>query len=120
MNSMVNRKIRHLSRGRRNDFFNSNVFKLSFCAFAVIFMCFVIILNVTATNSVDNVNKQYKSICIDEGDTLWDIAEEHNNQTLSCISNNEYIEDVMTINNLSGDSITAGNYIIVPVYVAGE
>lgn len=120
MNSMVNRKIRHLSRGRRNDFFNSNVFKLSFCAFAVIFMCFAIILNVTATNSVDNVNKQYKSICIDEGDTLWDIAEEHNNQTLSCISNNEYIEDVMSINNLSGDSITAGNYIIVPVYVAGE
>lgn len=99
---------------------NVNIFKLSFCVFVVIFVCLATILNVTASNSVKNVDKQYKSILINEGDTLWNIAQQHNNQTLSCISNSEYIEDVMSINNISGDSITAGNYIIVPIYVAEQ
>lgn len=105
---------------KRRSKINVNVFKLSFFAFVVIFASLATILSVTASNSVNNVEKQYKSILIDEGDTLWNIAQEHNNQTLSCISNSEYIEDIMSINNISGDNITAGNYIIVPIYVAEE
>lgn len=111
-----------LSKRRKNrrSLFNANVFKLSFCAFIIVFVCLAAIINVTASNSIENVSKQYKSILIDEGDTLWNIAEINNNQTLSCISHNEYIEDVMAINNISSESITAGNYIIIPIYVAQE
>lgn len=100
--------------------FKNPLFKISFGICVALFISLSAIINATASNSVENVDKQYKSVLINDGDTLWDIAAEHNNQALSCISNSEYVEDIMDINNISGDTITAGNYIIVPIYVAGH
>ena len=102
---------------RQSGIINSKLFKISFMVFFAIFLCVAGILNITAEGSDRPVQKQYKSIQIEEGDTLWSIAIEYNDEALSNDSTNEYIEDIKSINNLvRDDKITAGNYIIVPVY----
>lgn len=104
-------------RSRRHSVINNKLFRISFVAFIVLFICVAGILNITAEGSNKPASKQYKSIQIVEGDTLWSIALEYNDEALSNDSTEEYIEDIKAINNLAGgDKITAGNYIIVPVY----
>ena len=94
--------------------------KVSFFVSIIIFLCFAAIQGVSAIGSVNSVDTQYRSVLISDGDTLWDIADEHNDKDLSDMSNKEYIKEIERINKISSDSITAGNYIIVPVYVAAE
>lgn len=103
---------------RQSSIINSRLFKISFMAFLVLFICVAGILNITAEGSEKPVHKQYKSIQIEEGDSLWSIALEYNDEALSNNSTEEYIEDIKSINNLiRDDKITAGNYIIVPIYI---
>ncbi len=103
---------------RQSSIINSRLFKISFMAFLVLFICVAGILNITAEGSEKTVHKQYKSIQIEEGDSLWSIAREYNDEALSNNSTEEYIEDIKSINNLiRDDKITAGNYIIVPIYI---
>ena len=61
--------------------------------------------------------KYYKSICIEEGDTLWDIAEEYMDGM--DMSHEEYIREICELNNICKDDIHAGDYIIVS-YCSGE
>lgn len=59
--------------------------------------------------------KYYKSIVIERGDTLWGFADEYgigNNYE----SHQEYVDEVIRMNGLSGDSITTGQSIIIPYY----
>ncbi len=109
-------------RARRSrGIINNRLFRISFVAFLAVFICVAGILSITAKGSERPVQKQYKSIQIEEGDTLWSIALEYNDSNLSKNSTSEYIDDILHINNLvRDDKITAGNYIIVPVYVALE
>lgn len=59
--------------------------------------------------------KYYKSIVVESGDTLWNLAEEYG--VLEHYgSHQEYIDEVMRMNGLSDDQITAGQYIIIPYY----
>lgn len=109
---------RKVQKGR--GLMNRNLIKLSFGGFLVFFICMAALINVMAQGSDLNVKKQYKSILIDEGDTLWNIAEENNNCDISGVSISDYIEDIKSINNLNQDQITAGNYIIIPVYYIAE
>ncbi|MCM1125072.1 MAG: LysM peptidoglycan-binding domain-containing protein [Lachnospiraceae bacterium] len=59
--------------------------------------------------------KYYKSISVETGDTLWSLAEEY-----SCPeyyeSYQEYIDEVIRMNGLPDDRITAGQYLIIPYY----
>ena len=56
--------------------------------------------------------KYYKSIEIDENDTLWSIAKEYAPD--SDIEN--YIAEVEEMNGIDGNQIHTGDYIIVPYY----
>lgn len=58
--------------------------------------------------------KYFKCITIEYGETLTDIA--HKNMTEEYHSVNDYINEVMSINNLSSDSITSGATLVVPYY----
>lgn len=59
--------------------------------------------------------KYYKSIVVESGDTLWNLAEEYS--VLEYYgSHQEYIDEVMQMNGLSDDKITAGQYIIIPYF----
>ncbi|MGO5052306.1 LysM peptidoglycan-binding domain-containing protein [Lachnospiraceae bacterium LCP25S3_G4] len=53
----------------------------------------------------------YKSIELNEGDTLWSIAEKYTNGEYHSILN--YIADLKEINNLKNDDIKAGQLLTV-------
>ena len=60
-------------------------------------------------------DKYYTQVCIDEGDSLWSIAQSH--ITPEYDSSSDYITEVMSINHLTdADCIHAGNYLVVPYY----
>ena len=58
------------------------------------------------------MKKYYKSIQIEDGDTLWNIANNHKNEE----SIKAYISDLKEINNLKSDAMTACQYLTVPYY----
>ena len=65
-------------------------------------------------NSQQTLHKYYKTICVESGDTLWDIAGEYVQNTR--ISRQEYIEELCKINGICEDEIYAGEYIVVVYY----
>ena len=64
------------------------------------------------------VNKYYKTIYVEAGDTLWDIAGEYVEGT--DVSRQEYIEEVCRLNGLKADEIQAGEHIVVAYYEMGK
>ena len=58
--------------------------------------------------------KYYKSIEIENGDTLWTLADTYAGEQYA--STQDYIDEVIHINHLSDDTIIAGQYLIVPYY----
>ncbi len=58
--------------------------------------------------------KYYKSIVIQPGDTLWNLADEY--ITVDYGSVTEYIDDLKNMNHLNSDDIQAGQYLIVAYY----
>lgn len=67
-------------------------------------------------NSNDNrpVNKYYTSITVEDGDTLWDIADEYISGYN--VDKAEYVNEISELNNLSDGNIHAGQSIVVAYY----
>lgn len=61
--------------------------------------------------------RYYTSIRIEQGDTLWDIAQEYK---LDTESTQDYIDEVMEMNQLGSDQITAGKSLMIYYYVYPE
>lgn len=61
--------------------------------------------------------KYYTSIQIEQGDTLWSIANTHMTPEYKNI--NTYITEVKELNQLGPDDIHAGQYLMIPYY-SGE
>lgn len=59
--------------------------------------------------------KYYKSIRVEEGDSLWGYAREYGDSRYYD-SNRDYIKEVISVNTLPDDRITAGQYLILPYY----
>lgn len=57
---------------------------------------------------------QYKIIEIKKGDSLWSIAKENMNPGFDDVFS--YIHEVKRCNQLKSDTITAGNYLMIPYY----
>lgn len=66
-------------------------------------------------DSVKASYKYYKSITIDNDDTLWSIAEEYMDED-HYASVNDYINEVKSMNSLTDDKIRYGEHIIIPYY----
>ena len=64
------------------------------------------------------IHKYYKTICVEAGDTLWDIAGEYVEGT--DVSRQAYIEEVCRLNGLVADEIQAGEHIVVAYYEMGK
>lgn len=73
-------------------------------------------INVLASSEKDisSYNKYYTSIQVESGDTLWTIADEYIDGF--DIDKADYIQEICEINEISKDSIHAGDYIVVPYY----
>ena len=57
---------------------------------------------------------QIASVKIEVGDSLWSIASEY--FTDDFVSIRQYISEIKRMNNLTGDTLYAGGYILVPYY----
>ena len=66
-------------------------------------------------DSIETSYKYYKSITIENGDTLWSIAEEYMDAE-HYDSVNDYIKEAKQMNTLANDNITYGQCLIVPYY----
>ncbi len=68
----------------------------------------------TKAEEISPVYKYYTSIVVEKGDTLWNIANRHMNEDYTDIE--DYIYEIKELNHLDGDSIYAGEYLMIPYY----
>ncbi len=64
------------------------------------------------------MSRCYKSITIQEGDSLWAIAQEYSCGTQYSVK--EYVAELKKMNGLKEDTIHAGNHLTVMYLVAAE
>ena len=67
------------------------------------------------TNEYANMNKYYESHLIQQGETLWSIAEA-NMDDAHYDSVRDYIDEVTEVNGFTGDKLQSGNYILSPYF----
>ena len=60
--------------------------------------------------------KRYETCLIKEGDTLIAIANE-NADRFSHVTSKEYMQQIMELNGMNSEHITAGQYILLPDYI---
>ncbi|MCI8301095.1 MAG: LysM peptidoglycan-binding domain-containing protein [Lachnospiraceae bacterium] len=61
-----------------------------------------------------DINKYYTSLEIKKGDTLWSIASEYGIDAYSDLQT--YVAEVKALNNLKGDTIHSGQFLVIPYY----
>ncbi len=92
--------------------------KLLLAVFSLLFIFIGVIFTKkdSSRSFADSANTKYfKSIEVDSGDTLWDIAELYITDDYSSIQ--DYVDEIIDINQLNKDGrINSGCYIIVPYY----
>ena len=59
--------------------------------------------------------KYFKSLEIEQGDTLWSIAQEYIDYTYYD-GVQDYIDEVLDINNMQNDTVKVGQCIIIPYF----
>lgn len=60
--------------------------------------------------------KSYETCLIREGDTLSSIAAD-NASRLSHVTSSEYMQQIMSFNNMDSEHIKAGQYLLLPNYI---
>lgn len=90
---------------------------LLFVSFLIIVLCvcFASAFSAQAQDMDTKVSyKYFKSIYIEEGDSLWSIGKEYADEHYSSVAS--YINEVKRMNSLESDFIKTGSYLIVPYY----
>lgn len=96
----------------RNKVYNNRIM-LSVLVIAIILFLIINSITVAYADKAVEYEKSFVSIEIRQGDTLTSIAETY---AKSEAEYQDYIEEVMSINNLKNDIIHNGCYLLVPVY----
>lgn len=99
-------------RSRQRKIF---IFCITLAAVFVLGVGFGTLLARAEEPGTESVHKYYTNICIQKGDTLWDIAQEYMDHE-HYKNRGEYIREVMRINHMATDRLTAGEKLIVPYY----
>ncbi len=76
------------------------------------------ILSSTIIEGSKDIKIDYYSIQVQPGDTLWDITNHMN--TTDYYTDDDYIEVVMSINNLQSQTLYQGQRLTVPVVIYPE
>lgn len=75
---------------------------------------FHVIVSDAGTDTEGLTFKYYTSVLVSPGDSLWSIAQSYLDDHYE--DQQKYISEVVSINHLQDDSITSGQYLIVPYY----
>ncbi len=59
--------------------------------------------------AADVNNNRYESVLIEDGDTLWSIAEEY----YGSVNIPYQVDQIKKLNGIASDKITAGNYLLL-------
>lgn len=94
--------------------------KLAFAGMTTLFVMIfgLSVFSMTAkadSNEYANMNKYYESHLIQQGETLWSIAEA-NMDDAHYDSVRDYIDEVKEVNGFTGDKLQSGNYILIPYF----
>ena len=68
--------------------------------------------NQVKASSVKEENVYYKTIQVEEGDTLWTLADQYIGN--SSFDRQQYIDEVKEMNHLADDTIESGAYLMIP------
>lgn len=89
--------------------------------YCVIILAVIILLVLFSTVDTANAGtkdsvryKYYTSIEIENGGSLWDIAEEYSSVEYESLE--AYIDEVKEINHMDSDLVYAGSYLCIPYY----
>lgn len=107
---------------KRNPFAGNKAMTFMAIVFLAIVIAFVagnVIVKAGSTYNKQDYQKCFTSICVEEGDTLWTIAEQYMdvNHYSSVYS---YMNEVVMLNHLGAEDVHAGQTILVSYYVLPE
>lgn len=102
---------------RRNSVIRKQLLRviLVLASAAAVFLIISFVNGKTQAEESVNAHKQYTSITICPGDSLWSIATEYIDGHYTSMQ--EYINEVKTMNHLTSDTINAFEYLLVPYYI---
>lgn len=112
---MSERRIRNNRRKRQQELKRKGVILLlSILSVLIIGTIFFSFSAKASNSSKETCYKYYTSILIQDGDSLWSLAEKNWDEHFP--SKQAYIEEIKRTNNLSDDILISGQYIIIPYY----
>lgn len=80
---------------------------------SIILAVVVLILSVFFSLSLDkDPANEYKTVLINEGDTLWSIADQYGDHSLT---NEEFIDWIEEHNHVQADRLQPGRTIVIPI-----
>lgn len=86
---------------------------------AVFFMiCHMFFVKSSVIEAQGRKEKQFTSIQIKKGDSLWKIAKKYMGDEYSSVD--DYIDEVCETNHIYDGKITDGMYLVVPYYVTKQ
>lgn len=82
-------------------------------------VCLILVSNKKVVSADESgkepqLNKYYKSITIEPGDTLWSIAEEYKSGAYK--TTKDYVEELMDMNGVHSGRITSGQKLVVAYF----
>lgn len=112
---MAEKRIR-LNRIRRKRELRRHIllFMASACLIVILSVAGGCLISRAQTKDTVNCYKYFTSIQIQKGDTLWTLADRYADEHFK--SRESFIREVMRTNHLTDDSLTAGDYLIIPYY----
>ena len=108
-------KMRECGRSKRKRQQQNRLLSaLALCLVAVLPLTMNVFFSHAKTESTDMAFKYYKSVLVREGDTLWDIV--YQNGGVGYQTAEVCIQEIIKVNGMHNDRITAGSYLVVPCY----
>lgn len=113
----IKRRVQKRSADRRKALI---IRKMTFACmtgiFVLVFALSVFSLSAKANSTADaSEYKYYTSHLIEPGESLWSIAES-NMDTVHYDSVQDYMDEIRSINGISGDKIQSGYYLLIPYF----
>ena len=116
--NMTDRELKVYKRKLRRQREIRHKLMVGFMTFCLIMVCAVSYqaLQSNASTVDEELNfKYYTNIIVEYDETLWDIADEYIDYQ-EYKDKAAYIAEVQSINHLNGDTIRAGQHLVVPYY----
>ena len=114
---MTNLERRQRTRIKRRRQVAKQRFALVIASICVIILGSVVCGSIFSSAKAPEVDvpqyKYYKSIVIEDGDSLWSIANEYNPDKFRT---QEYIDEIKELNALTSETIHAGQHLLIAYY----